>query len=112
MPEELGGIVTERSAMTGVLVAEAMAHGDMGQAVACLAPAAVSTAISLWGDETQQATYLPAFTGSSVPAAALAIAGTSAAVRSVHAEDAGPTGSLAERREVVGAARRLRPNCS
>lgn len=73
VPEELGGIVTERSAMTGVLVAEAMAHGDMGQAVACLAPAAVSTAISLWGDETQQATYLPAFTGESVPAGALAI---------------------------------------
>ncbi|ADB33576.1 acyl-CoA dehydrogenase domain protein [Kribbella flavida DSM 17836] len=73
VPEELGGIVTERSAMTGVLVAEAMAHGDMGQAVACLAPAAVSTAISLWGDETQQATYLPAFTGQNVPAAALAI---------------------------------------
>ncbi|MGW1345140.1 acyl-CoA dehydrogenase family protein [Kribbella sp. NPDC002412] len=73
VPEELGGIVTERSAMTGVLVAEAMAHGDLGQAVACLAPAAVSTAISLWGDETQQATYLPAFTGPSAPAAALAI---------------------------------------
>lgn len=73
VPEELGGIVTERSAMTGVLVAEAMAHGDMGQAVACLAPAAVSTAISLWGDETQQATYLPSFTGADVPAAALAI---------------------------------------
>ena len=45
VPEELGGIVTERSAMTGVLVAEAMAYGDMGQAVACLAPAAVRTAI-------------------------------------------------------------------
>jgi alkylation response protein AidB-like acyl-CoA dehydrogenase len=73
VPEELGGIVTERSAMTGVLVAEAMAHGDMGQAVACLAPAAVSTALSLWGDETQQATYLPAFAGDDVPAAALAI---------------------------------------
>src|SRR3954447_7392293 len=73
VPEELGGIVTERSAMTGVLVAEALAHGDMGQAVACLAPSAVSTAISLWGDETQQATYLPSFTGSSVPAAALAM---------------------------------------
>ena len=73
VPEDLGGIVTERSAMTGVLVAEALAHGDMGQAVACLAPSAVSTAISLWGDEAQQATYLPAFTGSSVPAAALAL---------------------------------------
>ncbi|TWD73028.1 hypothetical protein FB561_6913 [Kribbella amoyensis] len=73
VPEDLGGIVTERSAVTGVLVAEAMAYGDMGQAVACLAPAAVSTALSLWGDETQQATYLPAFTGEHVPAAALAI---------------------------------------
>ncbi|HET6739929.1 MAG TPA: acyl-CoA dehydrogenase family protein [Kribbella sp.] len=73
VPEELGGIVTERSTMTGVLVAEALAHGDMGQAVACLAPSAVSTAISLWGDETQQATYLPSFTGSSVPPAALAL---------------------------------------
>jgi len=73
VPEELGGIVTERSAMTGVLVAEAMAHGDMGQAVACLAPAAVSTALSLWGDAAQQATYLPAFAGDNVPAAALAI---------------------------------------
>ncbi|MFD3406601.1 acyl-CoA dehydrogenase family protein [Kribbella sp. NPDC058693] len=73
VPEELGGIVTERSAMTGVLVAEALAHGDMGQAVACLAPSAVSTAISLWGDETQQATYLPAFTGQTVPAAAMAL---------------------------------------
>ena len=73
VPEELGGIVTERSAMTGVLVAEALAYGDMGQAVACLAPSAVSTAISLWGDETQQATYLPAFTGQTVPAAALAL---------------------------------------
>ncbi|WP_241999247.1 MULTISPECIES: hypothetical protein [Kribbella] len=33
VPEDLVGIATERSAMTGVLVAEAMAHGDMGQAV-------------------------------------------------------------------------------
>ena len=33
-PEDvLGGIVTERSAMTGVLVAEALSYGDMGQAV-------------------------------------------------------------------------------
>jgi hypothetical protein len=41
--------------------------------VACLAPAAVSTAISLWGDAQQQATYLPEFVGENVPAAALAV---------------------------------------
>jgi alkylation response protein AidB-like acyl-CoA dehydrogenase len=73
VPEDLGGIVTERSTTTGVLVAEAMAHGDMGMAVACLAPSAVSTAVSLWGDEQQQAAYLPAFTGEQIPAAALAV---------------------------------------
>jgi alkylation response protein AidB-like acyl-CoA dehydrogenase len=73
VPEELGGISTERSAMAGTLVAEALAHGDMGLAVATLAPGAVSTALSLWGSEEQQATYLPAFTGEDVPAAALAL---------------------------------------
>ncbi len=73
IPEELGGLSTERSAVTGVLVAEALANGDMGQAVACLAPSAVATAISLWGTESQQQTYLPDFAGDNVPAAALVV---------------------------------------
>lgn len=73
VPEELGGVGTERSTVTNVLVAEALAHGDLSLAVACLAPAAVSNALALWGDETQQAAYLPEFAGENVPAAALAI---------------------------------------
>lgn len=73
VPESLGGMGTERSVTTGVLVAEALAHGDMGLAVACLAPAAVSNALVLWGDADQQATYLPAFVGDDVPAAALTV---------------------------------------
>lgn len=73
VPESLGGLTAERSTTTGVLVAEALAHGDMGLAVACLAPAAVSTALVLWGNAEQQATYLPAFVGEDVPAAALAL---------------------------------------
>ena len=73
VPEELGGISTERSAMAGTLVAEALAKGDMGLAVACLAPGAVATALSLWGSDEQQSTYLPAFTGDGVPAAAIAL---------------------------------------
>jgi hypothetical protein len=60
--------------MAGTLVAEALAKGDMGIAVAALAPGAVATALSLWGSDEQQATYLPAFTGEDVPAAALALA--------------------------------------
>jgi alkylation response protein AidB-like acyl-CoA dehydrogenase len=73
VPEELGGAVEERSATTTVLMSEAIAQGDMGIGVACLAPAAVSTAISLWGDAQQQATYLPEFVGEDVPAGALAL---------------------------------------
>jgi alkylation response protein AidB-like acyl-CoA dehydrogenase len=73
VPEELGGAVEQRSAVTSVLMSEALAQGDMGIAVACLAPAAVSTAISLWGDADQQSTYLPAFVSDEVPAAAIAM---------------------------------------
>nr|WP_042196524.1 acyl-CoA dehydrogenase family protein [Kibdelosporangium sp. MJ126-NF4] len=73
VPEELGGAGSERSTVSGALIAEALAHGDMGLAVACLAPSAVSNALVLWGDGDQQSTYLPAFVGENVPAAALAI---------------------------------------
>jgi alkylation response protein AidB-like acyl-CoA dehydrogenase len=73
VPEELGGAVEERSAVTSVLMSEALAQGDLGIAVACLAPAGVSTALGLWGDADQQATYLHEFVGESVPAAALAL---------------------------------------
>jgi alkylation response protein AidB-like acyl-CoA dehydrogenase len=73
VPEALGGALEERSAVTSVLMGEALAQGDLGIAVACLAPAGVSTAISLWGDADQQATYLPEFVGENVPAATLAV---------------------------------------
>jgi hypothetical protein len=73
VPEELGGAVAERSAVTAVLISEALAQGDMGLAVACLAPAAVGTALSLWGDEEQQARYLHEFVGDHIPAASLAV---------------------------------------
>ncbi|MFC4785000.1 acyl-CoA dehydrogenase family protein [Nocardioides sp. MAHUQ-72] len=73
VPEALGGVSEERSAMAGTLVAEALARGDLGLAVAALAPGSVATAIALWGTDEQQQTYLPAFTGDDVPAAALAL---------------------------------------
>lgn len=76
VPESLGGIAESRSAMAATLVAEALAKGDMGLAVSVLAPGAVATALSLWGTDAQQKTYLPAFTGDAgdaVPAASLAL---------------------------------------
>lgn len=76
VPEELGGAVSERSSVTAVLAAEALAHGDAGLATAMLAPGGVATALALWGDADQQATYLPPFVSGDdgVPAAALAVA--------------------------------------
>jgi alkylation response protein AidB-like acyl-CoA dehydrogenase len=70
VPEELGGAVSERSSVTTVLAAEALAQGDMGLALALLAPAGVAAALALWGDGEQQQTYLPALVGEDVPAAA------------------------------------------
>ncbi len=74
VPEALGGIMEERSAMAATLVAEALARGDMGLAVASLAPGAVATALGLWGTDAQQQTYLPAFTGDDLAVAALCLA--------------------------------------
>ncbi|MDF1602421.1 acyl-CoA dehydrogenase family protein [Nocardioides sp. YIM 152315] len=73
LPESLGGVAQERSAVAGALVAEALAKGDLGLAVASLAPGAVATAIGLWGTDAQQQTYLPAFAGGDAPVAALAL---------------------------------------
>ncbi len=73
LPEALGGISEERSAMAGTLVAEALGRGDMGLALAALSPGSVATALGLWGTESQQQAYLPAFTGEDVAAASLAL---------------------------------------
>ncbi|KGN30897.1 butyryl-CoA dehydrogenase [Knoellia sinensis KCTC 19936] len=74
VPEELGGIAEERSAVAGVLVLEQLARGDMGITVSQMGTAAVATALALYGDAGQQATYLPHFTGDEpVAAAALAL---------------------------------------
>lgn len=73
IPEALGGVGPERATVTQTLIAEALAHGDMGLAVACLAPAGVAAALAEWGTGEQQGRYLPAFAGEDPPAAAIAI---------------------------------------
>jgi hypothetical protein len=74
VPEAHGGVLERRSAVTATLLAEALAEGDMGIALACLAPGAVATALGLWGDAAQQAAYMPAFAGERAPVAAIALA--------------------------------------
>jgi alkylation response protein AidB-like acyl-CoA dehydrogenase len=74
VPESLGGAGTERSPVTTMLVAEDLAHGDMGQAVAILAPMSVANALTRWGNADQQSRYLPAFAEDEPPAATMAVA--------------------------------------
>lgn len=74
IPEALGGIAEHRSVVTQALVAEDLAYGDMGMAVAAMAPLAVANAMCKWGSAQQQSKYLPAFAGEKPPLAALAIA--------------------------------------
>lgn len=74
IPEEFDGIAEHRSSVTNVLVAEALAYGDMGLALPILAPGGVAAALTHWGSADQQATYLPEFAGENVPQACVAIA--------------------------------------
>jgi alkylation response protein AidB-like acyl-CoA dehydrogenase len=74
IPEDFDGIAEHRSSVTNVLVAEALAYGDMGLALPILAPGGVASALTRWGSADQQATYLPEFAGQNVPQACVAIA--------------------------------------
>ncbi len=74
VPEALGGAATESATLTLSLVAEELAHGDMGLALAALAPLAVASALARWGSAEQQATLLAAFAGDDPPRCALALA--------------------------------------
>ncbi len=74
LPEALGGAGQDRALVTNALVAEALAQGDLGLAVATLAPLSVLRALVTWGDAEQQATYLPAFSELQPPVSALALA--------------------------------------
>jgi alkylation response protein AidB-like acyl-CoA dehydrogenase len=73
IPEDFDGIAAQRSSVTNVLVAEALAYGDMGLALPILAPGGVASALTHWGSADQQATYLGEFAGQSVPQACVAI---------------------------------------
>lgn len=74
VPDALDGAAGEHSAVTGALIHQAMATGDMGLAVACLAPMGAANALLRWGSAEQQAAYLAPFAGEQPPVAAIAVA--------------------------------------
>lgn len=73
VPESLGGAASERSPVTTMLLAEDLGWGDMGQAVAILAPMSVANALTQWGSAEQQSRYLPAFAEEKPPRASIAV---------------------------------------
>jgi acyl-CoA dehydrogenase len=62
IPEDYGGFGA-RSAVTGVLATEALAHGDLSAAFAVGAPALFALPILLAGSEEQKQKYLPSIAG-------------------------------------------------
>ena len=99
----------EQSAVTSVLIGEALAHGDMGIAYAALAPGAVATAIGHWGSAEQQADLPARLHRRGRPRRGAGDPRAAAAVRPAEAGDHGAQGRRrvgARRRQVAGRPRR------
>ncbi len=62
LPTAYGG-GGERSAVTGALVAEELAHGDLSIALAVLSPSLLALPIADFGSDEQRARWLPGFVG-------------------------------------------------
>ena len=61
LPEALGGVATEKNILSNVLIAEHLAMGDFTLTAALLSSFSAINAITQWGSEQVQATYLTAF---------------------------------------------------
>ena len=61
IPEAYGGFGDEYSTVTGALIAEALAYGDVAMALHLLAPAGVAAALIKGGTEEQKIAWLPRF---------------------------------------------------
>lgn len=72
LPASLGG-GGERSALTGALVAEELAWGDLSIALAILSPALVALPVADFGSEAQRAEALPRYLGDGFVPGALAL---------------------------------------
>ncbi len=73
IPEKYGGPGGEKSAVTGALLAEELAWGDLSMAMNILCPALVIMPLLELGTEEQKQKYLPAFCGDKFRAASAAL---------------------------------------
>lgn len=73
LPESAGGAAESRPVVTNMVMAEELGRGDMGIALAALAPIGVINALSEWGTADQQNRYLPPLAEESPVAATIAV---------------------------------------
>jgi acyl-CoA dehydrogenase len=73
IPEDCGGPGGDRSAITGSLIAEELAWGDLSMAMHILCPALFAYPVLEMGTETQRSKYLPLFCGEKYKAATAAL---------------------------------------
>ena len=73
IPESLGGATDEVSSVSNMLVAEDLAWGDMGLALAALSPLSLVHALARWGNDAQRDRYLAPYTRGEYPHAAFAM---------------------------------------
>ncbi len=61
LPEALGGVAAEKNILSNVLIAEHLAKGDFTLTAGLLSTFSVINAITQWGSEQVQSTYLASF---------------------------------------------------
>jgi len=72
IPEAQGGYGDARSAVTGVILLEELAYGDLALALHLLAPRLLTVPLVVAGTDEQRARWLPPFTGPAFTAATAA----------------------------------------
>ncbi|OTG63530.1 acyl-CoA dehydrogenase [Acinetobacter sp. ANC 4470] len=73
LPEALGGVATEKNILSNILIAEHLARGDFTLTAGLLSTFSAINAITQWGSEKIQSTYLPNFANDSDIQATFAI---------------------------------------
>ena len=73
IPEEFQGLGEERSSLTGSLIAEELAWGDLSIAMHILCPSLVAIPLVEMGTDEQKSKYLPGFCGDRFKAATAAL---------------------------------------
>ncbi len=79
LPEDLGGVATEKNIISNILIAEQLAEGDFSLTAGLLSTFSCINTITQWGSESVQATYLAAFADDSALRASFAVQEATAA---------------------------------